>query len=335
MPYDIGRRLAHHPAQHRLCFAVEGSNVLLDVDFDSRRLQSHSGRGQLGGKRGLAVTRHRLAHLPHRVTAQGHNVPNLGGIVEALGKKARRQLTFQRDERKTVTEQVVQVSGDRSPAAAAPACCRPWRYRRRKPALASRLDKGGFRGRRLDRSGCPRGRTGHERRRSLVGIPRHGEGANPEGVAVPRVEPRRADAPEARSQELAATAKDSVDRVLAELGDLEDGGVFHGASVAPSGWSTNRGKYVKLRAQPSGHEALPSSAIHAATWARELKPSLVMMFVRWVSTVRSDRNSLSAIARLVIPAATSRAISTSRRLKPRAGLCGVPDRERKCSRTSA
>src|SRR5437879_2497158 len=109
---------------------------------------------------------------------------------------------------------------------------------------------------------------GHERPRSLVGIPRHGEGANPEGVAVPWVEPRRADAPEARRQELAATAKESVDRVLAELGDLEDGGVFHGASVAPSGWSTNRGKYVKLRAQPSRAEAPRCSVTHLATWAR-------------------------------------------------------------------
>ena len=59
-----------------------------------------------------------------------------------------------------------------------------------------------------------------------------------------------------------------------------------------------------------------------------------MMCVRWVSTVRSERKSLSAIAGLVIPAATSPAISISRRLKPCAGLCGVPDRELKCSRTS-
>ena len=51
-------------------------------------------------------------------------------------------------------------------------------------------------------------------------------------------------------------AKDSVDRVLAELGDLEDGGVFHGGSVAPSGWSPNRGKYVKFWAQPSAVKAL-------------------------------------------------------------------------------
>src|SRR2546427_11613413 len=107
MPADIGRRLTPPPPQPRLGFAVEGSDVLLDADSASRRLQGDSGSGQLGGKRGLTITRHCLAHLLQRVATQGHDVPNLGEALDTLGKKARCQLTFQCDERKALTEQVV------------------------------------------------------------------------------------------------------------------------------------------------------------------------------------------------------------------------------------
>jgi hypothetical protein len=52
------------------------------------------------------------------------------------------------------------------------------------------------------------------------------------------------------------------------------------------------------------------SAIQRLIWVLELRPSLLRMLVMWVSTVRSDKNSLSAICLLVRPSATIRATSS-------------------------
>ena len=53
-------------------------------------------------------------------------------------------------------------------------------------------------------------------------------------------------------------------------------------------------------------------AIHAATWARELKPSLVSMLATCRATVAWLMTSSSAMARLLSPRAISQAISSSR-----------------------
>ena len=49
------------------------------------------------------------------------------------------------------------------------------------------------------------------------------------------------------------------------------------------------------------------SAIQRLIWVLELRPSLLRMLVMWVSTVRSDKNSLSAICLSVRPSSTCRA----------------------------
>ncbi len=76
----------------------------------------------------------------------------------------------------------------------------------------------------------------------------------------------------------------------------------------------------------SAFAPLRCSATQPATCTRELKPSLVRMCSRWLSTVRSDRKRRSAIARLVIPEATNRATSNSRLLRPPARLAALPRR---------
>ena len=53
----------------------------------------------------------------------------------------------------------------------------------------------------------------------------------------------------------------------------------------------------------------------AATWAREFTSSFSRTCSRWPSTVRSEMKRRPAISRLVNPSATSRAISSSRRLR--------------------
>src|SRR4029453_19193241 len=50
----------------------------------------------------------------------------------------------------------------------------------------------------------------------------------------------------------------------------------------------------------------------AASWVRLPSPSLASTLRTWVSTVRSDSTSFSAITRLARPSATSSAISRSR-----------------------
>jgi hypothetical protein len=54
-----------------------------------------------------------------------------------------------------------------------------------------------------------------------------------------------------------------------------------------------------------------------ATAARDVTPSLVNTFERWLSTVFSLSNSSAAISRLLLPAVTSRATSSSRLVRPR------------------
>lgn len=55
------------------------------------------------------------------------------------------------------------------------------------------------------------------------------------------------------------------------------------------------------------HFANPWVDTHPAMWARLLKPSLVRMFPTWKSTVRSERTSLAAFCRFLIPAVTNAA----------------------------
>lgn len=50
---------------------------------------------------------------------------------------------------------------------------------------------------------------------------------------------------------------------------------------------------------------------HEATWVREVRPSFFRMFSRWDSTVRLPMTRAVAMSLLVIPRATSSAISCS------------------------
>jgi len=60
-------------------------------------------------------------------------------------------------------------------------------------------------------------------------------------------------------------------------------------------------------------------AIQRVSWTRELRPSLLKMLLMWVSTVRSDKNSLSAIWLLLRSLATSRAMSSCLRVRTARG----------------
>src|SRR5260370_11019818 len=81
----------------------------------------------------------------------------------------------------------------------------------------------------------------------------------------------------------------------------------------PTEWKL-RTRVRNLRYRKSTDQRLGLVALtHTATWVRELKPSLSQMFLTWLSAVRSERWSFSAIARLVSPSAAGNAISSSRR----------------------
>src|SRR5215813_4827928 len=67
--------------------------------------------------------------------------------------------------------------------------------------------------------------------------------------------------------------------------------------------------------KPVGPPVFRPYSTQRASWVRELIPSLLSMLVTCVSTVRLEMNSRTAISRLVSPSATSRAISSSRRLR--------------------
>ena len=61
------------------------------------------------------------------------------------------------------------------------------------------------------------------------------------------------------------------------------------------------------------------SAIQRLIWVLEPRPSLLRMLVMWVSTVRSDKNSLAAICLLLRSSATSRAMSSCLRVRTACG----------------
>src|SRR5712692_2173959 len=82
----------------------------------------------------------------------------------------------------------------------------------------------------------------------------------------------------------------------------------------------------KSRRYASSFEPPRCPATQPATCAREVKSSLVRMCSRWLSTVRSDRNRRSAMARLVIPEATNLATSSSRLLRRPGLLAALPPR---------
>ena len=62
-----------------------------------------------------------------------------------------------------------------------------------------------------------------------------------------------------------------------------------------------------------------TSVTQRLSWTRELRPSLLRMLVTWVSTVRSDKNSLAAIWLLLRSSATSRAMSSCLRVRTARG----------------
>src|SRR6266849_11088364 len=92
---------------------------------------------------------------------------------------------------------------------------------------------------------------GRETRRSLAGTPDCGAGADPIGVTSHGIAPCGANALETVHEQSAAAAEDGGGRLLTRLGYRRVDGrcshVFHDGSVAPTGRSPNRGKYVKLR----------------------------------------------------------------------------------------
>src|SRR6516162_5750650 len=82
------------------------------------------------------------------------------------------------------------------------------------------------------------------------------------------------------------------------------------------------------RPSPSGCDV----AAQAATWAREMKPSLVKMCSTWFSAVRCAITSSAAICLLLRPAAISRATCSSRGVSgatgPGPARAGVPSAAR-------
>jgi len=76
-------------------------------------------------------------------------------------------------------------------------------------------------------------------------------------------------------------------------------------------------RYIRARAAHphAADRGYGSARIHRVIWTLELRPSLLRMLVMWVSTVRSDRNRVAAIWRLLRSSATRRAISFSRRVR--------------------
>ena len=64
--------------------------------------------------------------------------------------------------------------------------------------------------------------------------------------------------------------------------------------------------------------------VQAATWAREVKPSLVKMRSMWPSAVRCEITSSAAISLLLRPPATSRATCSSRGVSGHAGPVTAP-----------
>ena len=89
---------------------------------------------------------------------------------------------------------------------------------------------------------------------------------------------------------------------------LGQSGLSMGGSVA----SRSGGRIVRI-AHPTAHRGRVRS-VHAAIWARFVKPSLPRMCCTWFCAVRSEMTSLPAISRLLSPSATSAAIWRSRGL---------------------
>src|SRR5215211_5279483 len=111
---------------------------------------------------------------------------------------------------------------------------------------------------------------------------------------VRRRELRRHDCPDARTPGRRATSGEP--RILL---------------VRPDGWF------------PVAGQRIPCSNAYAAAAVREPTPSLVRMLPTCRSTVFSLRNSSAAIARLLLPAATSASTWTSRALSPPGALVSV------------
>jgi hypothetical protein len=75
-------------------------------------------------------------------------------------------------------------------------------------------------------------------------------------------------------------------------------------------WKSRRrdgGSYANAYGDRGGRPA-----IHETTWVREVKPSFVRMCSMWDSTVRLPMTRAVAMSLLLIPCATSSAISCSR-----------------------
>jgi len=78
-----------------------------------------------------------------------------------------------------------------------------------------------------------------------------------------------------------------------------------------------RGRLCRCPSDESAVEPIACScATHAATWERELKPSLLKICLRCHSAVRRAMKSLSATSRSVSPSLTSRATCNSRAVSP-------------------
>src|SRR5207237_380731 len=117
MPDHVRRRLADHPTEHGFGLSVERTYALAHVDVDSSCFQRDLSGAQLGGQRRLPVPGYCIPYLPEGLAAESHHVFDFSGSGGSFRKQSRGQLTFQRDQRETVAEQVVQVPRDARPLA--------------------------------------------------------------------------------------------------------------------------------------------------------------------------------------------------------------------------
>ncbi len=92
------------------------------------------------------------------------------------------------------------------------------------------------------------------------------------------------------------------------IGSVED----RASMSVPSSGRPRRSVRLGRRPDPLGVRYGFDDAIRAATWARELTPSLLRMLRTWLSTVCTEMNRRAPISLLLRPSATNRATSASR-----------------------
>ena len=113
MAHDIGNGLAQGQSQHRLLRGRKRQLRQIGINRDARSLQRLARANQFGGQPFAAITADRFAYIRQRSPRSLFHIQHLlfGALRIAVHQLAR-QLGLQGDQRKSVSQQIVQVARD-------------------------------------------------------------------------------------------------------------------------------------------------------------------------------------------------------------------------------